>query len=1224
MSHSQNLSHSLVLAIGLLVACADDAATPTKCGADTVLIDDVCVTRIVDVVCGTGTTLDPETRFCVPDITCGSGATYDPASGECKADSVCGPNTTLNVTTGLCEPDTVCGNDTTFNAETGLCEPDVVCGAGTTLVDGDCIGDNRCGTGTVYEASTGLCSPLLVCGSGLSVHEGFCLTPAQIVADGGDAAESLPDLNDTNFLLHTPETLILEAPGQETVFTGTIGRAVDIDGNGSIDQDNDVWRFTATAGQRLRIRVLSDGMPGPSFVLTGPQSFQRSSAVTVLDEIEREVVLPYDGDYDLRVAPALHRLDGAPIGDDDYGYVGIIEALEWPAPFNDLTVPAAGTAATTASGDLLTGNRFYQLRAAAGRAAAVEITSEGVDTWPVLLAFRPDRSFIGQLSFVPAPAPAGVPCVTTYIDCDGSCTGSPTFYNMGVCTNAATPGSPDETFRHLSGHYLQQADEVILIVDWVWSNGVEQSYDLTVAGAPSQALGAIEPGIYEDSGKTTMPPRTAASYDFSVEAGVVVTTEFTAAADKTLIGPSGIMVSPAGDPYHFYAAEAGSYTWMLVNDEAVERPARVVVKTQAPLIAPTDTFDGTGVVAASYSGSRLGMNRYGVESVWILAENTVPALMRGSWSYATGILRHTNFRVGANGTLIDSRTAATDDYLFLSALRDEPDLTMFQVHNSLGGRTPDPVVYDWDLLIEALPIPTVTEIEPNDDLGMTTQTDFGALSGLPAFRAFAANENAIDEYDHFSFSISGALAANEIFRVSIENVDSSAAPRMFIYNSSRVQIYPLSGDTTPLTSDDNISWPLRPVDGPGPFFIRIEATNTSGPVRYIVELERRIESFEVEPNNTIAAPQNLGTLTLPFTIDGFCGGTSATNGDLDIFRFDVPTLGATEGLRFRIDNIADTSDLKPALYDTNGTSKIFEDDQGEHVWFFRPAASGPYYLEVKSDVTSATSRVREQYRVSIDLAPNVEVEPNNDGATASTAGSLAADSSVVIWGHNLQLASDYYRIDLTTPIALPEVVSVRWENLTQRGNTQVHVYGADGTTPIVDSEMYAHELVIAPLDGEVGPLFVQVIPDHTSANMQAYRLEVERISGLTGESEPNNDQASSQTVALGSVIRAQSMSTSSTNPADPDVYRFVLDRDLVAGEFIRVTGTVPLDLIDLIVTARDDQFVTLATVSDPDPQLEFVPTLITSGSAFYVELQSASATGKEMLVYEAVVEIVTP
>ena len=72
-------------------------------------------------------------------------------------------------------------------------------------------------------------------------------------------------------------------------------------------------------------------MPQPSFLLTGPSGFARSSRVGSAIDADREVLLPHPGEYVLLVAPAANRLGtGYLVGGTDYGYVGIIERLPWP------------------------------------------------------------------------------------------------------------------------------------------------------------------------------------------------------------------------------------------------------------------------------------------------------------------------------------------------------------------------------------------------------------------------------------------------------------------------------------------------------------------------------------------------------------------------------------------------------------------------------------------------------------------------------------------------------------------------------------------------------------------------------------------------------------------------------------------------------------------------------------------------------------------------------
>ena len=101
---------------------------------------------------------------------------------------------------------------------------------------------DTCGTGTTFDPSTGTCRPNLVCSDGLIAHEDLCRTEAEIAALERDAVEAIVDANDPD-LGGVPEPVTLEPLGGRLVFTGTIGRPADMDGDGASDQDKDSWSF---------------------------------------------------------------------------------------------------------------------------------------------------------------------------------------------------------------------------------------------------------------------------------------------------------------------------------------------------------------------------------------------------------------------------------------------------------------------------------------------------------------------------------------------------------------------------------------------------------------------------------------------------------------------------------------------------------------------------------------------------------------------------------------------------------------------------------------------------------------------------------------------------------------------------------------------------------------------------------------------------------------------
>lgn len=430
---------ALCSSAALFGACGQppEEGDPLVCGGGTVLVNGECTPSTEPLACGEGTVLDQDTLTCVPEVACGPGTTYHPATGTCDPDTVCGGDTVFDEATGLCMPTTVCGEDTLFNPATGTCEASVLCGPDTELVDGSCVAIDRCGEGTTFNPLQGTCEPNTVCGPGFVVHEDACTTPNAALAAEADVTASEPD--DPAFG-GAPGTLVVPALGERVIFAGTIERPVDLDGDELDDQDVDVWTFEGEAAQVLSLVLRENGLPQPAFTLSGPGGYERSSAVGAPFEAQRLLVLPRDGTYTLRVMPSSARFapEGA-AGDESYGYVGTLEQLPWPSEVG--VVPATTPEVETVEGTLLdTAHNFFAVDAPAGGNVVVRLRTEGLSTWPALLAFDADRRFLGEL----APdrveqAPAGTMCdaAQALVDCTGAaaCLGAegPAFTAFGTC-----------------------------------------------------------------------------------------------------------------------------------------------------------------------------------------------------------------------------------------------------------------------------------------------------------------------------------------------------------------------------------------------------------------------------------------------------------------------------------------------------------------------------------------------------------------------------------------------------------------------------------------------------------------------------------------------------------------------------------------------------------------------------------------------------------------------
>ena len=101
----------------------------------------------------------------------------------------------------------------------------------------------------------------------------------------------------------------------------------------------------------------------PAFTVTGPNGYYRESQLGFALDADRQLVLPFDGEYDVTVLPSV-VLQGAsePIGDANATYAAIIEVQAWPVA-TALAVPVSGELVQSAGSLLNLDDNFFQLSA---------------------------------------------------------------------------------------------------------------------------------------------------------------------------------------------------------------------------------------------------------------------------------------------------------------------------------------------------------------------------------------------------------------------------------------------------------------------------------------------------------------------------------------------------------------------------------------------------------------------------------------------------------------------------------------------------------------------------------------------------------------------------------------------------------------------------------------------------------------------------------------------
>lgn len=1154
-----------VLGLAALILTGCPEADPTgdiTCGPNTEEVDGKCVSTVDEAPCATGTFRNPDTGQCEPDVECGAGTTYNAQTGECEPDSVCGAGTTLNEATGECEPDVECGDDTTFDPSTGTCRPDVVCGDGTHFDEdsGECEPDENCGTGTTFDPDTQTCVPDLVCGPGLTNVDGVCLSALDIIVGEADAEEATPDANDPA-LGGTPESITIEAGGERTVFTGTIQRPVDLDGDEVVDQDQDVWRFTGGEGQMLRIRVVSTGAFQPAFTVTGPNGYYREPQVGFTISADRQVVLPYDGEYDITVLPSL-VLQGTsePIGDDDAVYAGLVEELEWPTPTTVALSDDGEIAEATGSLHELSDN-FLALTPGDDAPVLVNVTAAEGNTKPVLLLFTGDGEFLSEVSF--------------------SATG-------GIETA-------------LTATYATVPPGLVAVLDWQTSNGIDVDFALEAHTLPSVDFGTVPVGETVVLPAQFVLGNAGISFTFEATAGQVVLSDFLGlSAQLTLLSPSGDVLFSGAKPFYdalFLAPETGLYRWVVVNSSASDSTASVAIKSFTPHDA--GEFDGSSELSASFSGDEIPTGqRPGGE--WFLVRNTAPAIARFDFEFQSGMPDLEVYTLNEGGVAVDRRFNGEDDPATLRAYRQEPSATLARLNPSGYGSTPDPWIRDWRVDVSVYDIPSETESEPND-----TMDETNALPALPA-RIMGASID--DEIDLFTLTLDTPLQEGEAIVIDAENLTGTTSLWMRIREAGTTleddHLY--QSAQVPLTR-----WMITPDDGPGPFVIELEGTGNN-PFEYLLEVERVSANTDSEPNDTVAAPQDLGTLSLadlPFEIYG----TTASN-DADVFRLALDEgLPAGTALRVRAENLIELFDLRFAAYTAGGTL-LSDVDHEDGVLLVEVPDTNPVLLEVKGESSFRT----ELYRIVIDVIGPVESEPNDTRAQATPLPALAEGESTAIWATEKRLSHDYFQINLDSPLTEGEALLVRWYNGTERGDIIVSVRdGADAVLAV--SETYSGTVPFAPV-GEAGPFYVRVTPNGSfSSPRQLYLLEVERVSGYTVESEPNDDMDSANALDLPAHVLAMWYDD------DPDLYSVTLESELGAGEKLIVDLVVP-DANDFVqVRVLDEAGEELAATVDLVPYLEVDLPVGTAGTSYFIEVAAVTSLFvDERLFYDMVVDIGAP
>ncbi|MBN2360326.1 MAG: hypothetical protein JXR83_12810 [Deltaproteobacteria bacterium] len=1009
----------------LLGGCGEPGAE--RCGPGTERQGDLCVVVVsADARCGEGTAVDPETGACEPLVSCGEGTVLDPETGGCEPLSECGPGTYFDIASRSCLPEEACGPGTVANPDTGQCEPAVICGAGTTLdpITGLCEPDPPCAAGAVFDPASGLCVSALRCGEGQVVVQGNCVDPEQGLVIEADQFEGVPDENDP-LNGGTPEAVLLEPLGERAVFVGTIDRPADISGNGSLTQDRDVWRFEGRTGQFLRIQVASLGLPNPAFVLEGPRGYLRTSTIGFESDVSREVILPYDGIYDLTVVPSAHLARGELVGARNAAYVGAIEAL--PAPSWRYVNAGENSSTAAVLGGTLRGlgDNFYAVNVAANSAVQVVFDSIDDSITAAVLVFGLDGRLLADIA----------------------------------------PLAEDGW----AGFHAAASNDAVVVFDWVTASGPGDIFSARLHKVPMVRRGAVPADYHTVTGSQNLRARETGAFELSTAVAQVVLTEVNSlyGPDIQVVGPGGTRSRINDDSDFFFYADPGTYLVFVNNDRTSDSSS---VSLTLSLLTPYDlgALDFAARSSAAVRGADLIQGFGGFQDAWAVVTTSVPALVETTIQVAAG--DPDVFFYSIDGVRLRAvRRPHLDRPIFI--INRDPRPILIQLvsddRNAIG----------WSINCQVSQLPTQLDTEPND------HRVNAVLLGTPPVRIRGLL--AADERDVFRFQLEAPLAPQQAVQVLFDNMQSDSVSSS-ITDAAYVNIYdalytPLASLPHPEsysgTLGVNTVTYVPGYEGTGPFYIEIFGDFVRDEKDYLLDV--RVVDFPVEnePNDRLDTADGLGSL--PAQMMAY-----RDEGDMeDLFWLELDQdLAPGTSLLASVRNFENDNALTVALETAQG-DQLMRRSLALNTLQIGGLLAGRYYLRV-----SAASGGEPIYKVSAGYGGPVELEPNDAAFVANQLAELAAAAPIELHGYVGSGDEDVFRFSLAQPLAPQVSVVVQALNCDDNSAIALELYQDTGVEASAlrshDRGVEATAVVAGP--GTTGPFTLRLTG--TSARADRYLL----------------------------------------------------------------------------------------------------------------------------------------
>lgn len=1004
----------------------DPPGPKLECGEGTENRNGTCV-AIVDPQssCGEGTVFNDDTGECDPTVRCGEG-TVPHESGECVPVAVCGPGTELDLASGECVPVAECGPGTVLDEGTGECRSEATCGAGTVLESGECVAVGTCAPGSVLNMDTGLCESNTQCGPGQVIASGQCVNPNVAVGLDADAVESTPDQNDP---LHagTPESVTLEAIGEQTVFVGNIGRPADLGGTGTLVQDRDVWGFSGTAGQYLRISVLGTGLPQPAFILEGPKGYRRVSALLSTNDTSREVVLPYDGDYQLVVVPTAYVSTGLPVGSTNSGYVGVIEVLAQPTPTPVVpsTDPAAPLEVTGNLRDL--SDNFLLLDADVGDAVSLVFSDPTEATPPAILAFDAGGKLI------------------THVDLD--------------LANGAWVGT-----------LVKEDPGTTVVVDWQSSTAADDAYTVQIVEAPHLQGGDVPANGSGSTASTPILGHSMAAFTVTVPSALLLFWDIdgTFNPDLQLQNDDGSYAVIHDEDASFFFAEPSTYTFFVFNDDTSEDSAASLLYEA---VTPYDfgTLDPVSAETETVAGHLLTPDFFGPSSAWMVVRTTEPALVRFTPSIELGDPEIVLY------TLAGEELHSSHVPRYQVPVHAITDSSPVLIELSTGSTA----TLGWEVTATALPAPPRLDVEPND-VGSTSIP----LGALPASSVGTLTDTEIDMYQ---LTLDAPLSPGQAIRVHVENLSSTATS--VITESMYVKVYDELSQPLPSADlyfpNNNLQTYILPGDtqSSSTFYVEILESFFNGESDYLLTVELVDQPTENEPNDTKENADIAPSLPIRWA-----GQWSAIDTDpLDWFSFTIDQdVGIDELLRVRFNNLSSSNPSTLVLEDAGG-NVVAQSTTVDAELLVPLATAGQYFVSIDGPAYA----VGYTLQVEVIPAPPTEVESNDSPATATALGEISVTEALYAFGYTNNGDDDWYSLTLPAALSDDQGVRLRCLNVGDSTAVACELHDlSDVNAPVRLGGARDDEAVLVASTSSSGPLGVRVIGTASSTDFYYVQVEV--------------------------------------------------------------------------------------------------------------------------------------